>query len=85
MSKRIGVVTHFFTRIGVAVVKLETEIKLGEWVQFLGYSTDFIQRVDSMQIDHHAIQAAGPGEEIAIEVIDRVRRGDELLRESPES
>ena len=85
MSKRIGVVTHFFTRISVAVVKLETEIKQGEWVQFLGYSTDFIQRVDSMQIDHHAIQTAGPGEEIAIEVIDRVRRGDELLRESPEN
>ena len=85
MSKRIGVVTHFFNRIGVAVVKLEENIKLGEWVQFLGYSTDFIQRVDSMQINHQIIQAAGPGEEIAIEVIDRVRRGDELLRESPES
>jgi len=84
MANPIGTVIHFYNRISVAVLALDAELKVGEWVQFLGYSTDFEQPVESLEINHHKLTAAAPGEEVAMKVIDRVRAGDKIYRVVPE-
>lgn len=76
----IGEVTHFYNRIGVAVVNLTGEIKEGDQVHFFGRSTDFRQQVQSMQIEHEAVSEAGEGQEIAIKVERRVRNHDKLYK-----
>jgi putative protease len=60
---RIGEVTHFYDRIGVAVIILSGAIRLGDQVHFLGRSTDFKQEVKSLQIEHQPISEAGSGQE----------------------
>ncbi|RME90142.1 MAG: hypothetical protein D6770_03070 [Anaerolineae bacterium] len=77
---QIGEVTHYFNKIGVAVIALSGEIKIGDKVHFLGHSTDFMQEVTSMQIEHRPIQEGKPGEEIAIKVKQRVRRKDRVYK-----
>lgn len=80
----IGEVTHFYNRIGVAVVDLTGEIKEGDQVHFFGRSTDFRQQVQSMQIEHEPVSEAGNGQEIAIKVERRVRNHDKVYKLSDE-
>lgn len=80
MRERVGTVTHYFNRIHVAVIALTGELKVGDMVHIYGHTTDFIQRVGSMEVNHRKIEFAGPGEEIALEVVDRVRKGDTVYK-----
>ncbi len=79
----VGKVTHYFGRIGVAVVKLSAPLAQGDTVHFRGKSTDFTQTVESMQIEHQAVHEAKAGDEVAIKVVDRVREGDEVYKITP--
>ena len=76
----IGEVTHFYNRIGVAVLDLTESLQVGDQVHFLGRSTDFRQEVASMQIEHEAISEAGAGQEVAVKVERRVRRHDKVFK-----
>ena len=75
----IGVVTHYFDRIGVAVILLEDELYLDDWVLIEGPRTQLEQQVRSMQINHQMIDKGVPGEEIALKVDAPVREGDEVF------
>lgn len=77
-GERIGTVTHFYNRICVAVLELERDLHLGDTIHFLGRHTDFKQQVQSMEIEHQPITEASPGQEVAVKVDRRVRRGDRL-------
>jgi len=73
----IGQVTHYFDRISVAVIKLEAELIVGDWIHFYHEGrTDFFQQVESMQIDRQPIEEAFPGDEVAVQVVARVKEGD---------
>ncbi|OGO25477.1 MAG: translation elongation factor-like protein [Chloroflexi bacterium RBG_16_52_11] len=76
MDIRVGKVTHYYSRISVAVVELNAELKLGDKIAILGHSTEFTQTVESMEIEHHKINSAGAGQEIALKVWGAVRKGD---------
>jgi putative protease len=82
MEMRVGQITHYYARISVAVVDLEAELKLGDWITILGHTTEFSQRVDSMEVEHHKIESAGEGETIALKVQDYVRKGDLLYKQA---
>lgn len=77
---RVGEVTHYFNNISVAVVDLEKDLALGDTLHFLGSNTDFRQTVDSMQIEHEAVDSGAAGSEVAIKVKQRVRSGDSVFR-----
>lgn len=76
MDIRVGKVTHFYSQISVAVVELSDTLKLGDKIAILGHTTEFTQTVESMEIEHHKINAAQAGQEIALKVWDTVRKGD---------
>ena len=83
MSKeieKIGDVSHYFTRKEVAVVELVDKLKVGDTIQIKGATTDFTQNVESIQIDHSQVEAAGAGDSIGLLVIYRVRQGDEVFK-----
>jgi len=76
--KPIGVVTHYFSGINVAIVKFNQTVKKGEKIHFKGATTDFVVTIDSMQYDHQDIEAAKKGLEVGIKVGEKVREGDEV-------
>jgi putative protease len=76
----VGKVTHFYDKINVAVLNVTQALKLGDTIAILGRITDFTQPVFSMEIDHQKIEAVGPGTEIALKVIEPVRKGDEVYK-----
>ncbi len=64
----IGKVIHYYDKIGVAVVKLEKSLKVGDKVKFTHGENSFEQVVDSMQLDHKPLVAGKKGDEVAIKV-----------------
>ena len=78
MSKgeHVGEVTHYFAKIDVAVLRLTQPLSVGTQVRFVGANTDFTQEIDSIQIDHAAVEEVRPGDDVAVKVDQRVRAGD---------
>jgi putative protease len=72
----IGRITHFFSKISVAVIELKKPLKVGDTVAIKGPTTDFEQPVDSMQIEHEDVQKAEAGQSIGLKVAQRVRETD---------
>ncbi len=84
-EKLIGSVTHFFKGPSVAVVKVtEGEVAVGDEIHFVGHTTDFTERVTSMEVDHKKVERAAVGDEIAIQVVDRARPHDQVYKVLPE-
>ena len=81
-EKEIGEVTHYFNKIGVAVIKLTDNLKSGETIHIKGATTDFSQKVESMQIEHETIDEAKKGESIGLKVSKPVREKDKVYRVS---
>lgn len=77
----IGTVTHYFSKVRAAVVKLKAPLRIGEKIKIKGHTTDFTQDVTSMQIDRVDVNSAKKGQEIGILVDSRVRENDIVCKE----
>jgi putative protease len=80
MEKKIGKVTHYYDRIGVAVLELQDALKLGDTIHIVGRRTEIVQQVSSLEIEHRKVQAVGAGADVALKVYEEVHEGDEIYR-----
>jgi|UniRef100_A0A7C4TIF3 putative protease len=85
MEKLVGRVTHYFNKIGVAVIEIiDDEISIGDTIHIKGHSTDFKQIVNSMQIEHKPVEKAKKGESIGMKVDSVVHEKDQVYKIIPE-
>ena len=77
---RVGVVSHYFSHLSVAAVRLEVVLKVGDTIRVLGHTSDFRQRVDSIQIEHQSVPEAIAGDEIGLKVVQHAREHDVVYR-----
>ena len=80
-EKQIGTVSDYFAKISVAAVKLSGALKVGQEISIKGATTDFKQKVDSIQIEGKKVVEAKKGDHIGIKVKDRVRPNDKIFLE----
>jgi len=78
--QEVGKVTHFFSKISVAVVDLTATLSVGDRIRVRGPTTDFEQTVESMQIEHENVKTAKAGQSIGLKVKDRVREKDVVYK-----
>jgi hypothetical protein len=76
----IGKITHFFSKISVAVVALTDSVKVGDTLHVKGAHADFEQKLDSMQIDHKSVSDAKPGQSIGLKTLEPVHEGDMVFK-----
>jgi len=74
--KPIGEVTHYYSGLGVAIVKFSKVVRVGETIRFKGATTDFEEKISSMQYNHKNIEAAKKNQQVGIKVSEKVREGD---------
>jgi putative protease len=80
-EEKVGTVTDYFAKIGVAGIRLgDGHLEVGDRIRIRGHTTDLTQTVDSLQIEHQAVQRAERGSEVAVKVAERVRKHDEVFR-----
>lgn len=78
---KVGVITHYFGKIGVAVVKAtDGAIAIGDKIHIKGHTTDHTQVVDSLQIEHQPVQRIDVGQEAGMKVSARVHEHDEVFK-----
>lgn len=80
-GERIGVVTHYYGAPMVAIVKLETgTLRVGDTIHIRGHTSDFSQRVASIQVDHAPVQEVGPQDDFGIKVTEHAREHDVVYK-----
>jgi putative protease len=80
-QKKLGKVTHYFSEIKVAVIKLSDNLKEGDKIRITGgEDTDFSQQVKSIQIDHKKVKTAKKGKSIGLKVSKKVREGYKVFK-----
>lgn len=76
----VGKATHYFSHLGVAAIELSGSLKVGDKVHIKGHTTDFVQLVESMQIEHQPVNEAKTGDSIGLKVKEKVREGDTVYK-----
>ena len=76
MEEQIGKIIHYYDKIGVAVVRLEGPLKVGDTVHVKGKAADFEQGVESMQVDRKDVDSGKKGEEVAVKLVEKAKEGD---------
>ena len=74
--KKIGVITHYYDKIGVGIIKLNEDLSIGTHLKFQGKTTNFEQEIGQMQFDHKDIEIGKKDQEIGVKLTDKVRQGD---------
>ena len=77
----IGKVTHYFSKIGVAAIAItQDSLKVGDTIHIKGHTSDFQQKVDSMQVDNAPVQEATPGQSVGMKVHQHAREHDQVFK-----
>jgi putative protease len=80
-ESKIGVVAHYFGKIGVAAIEISAgELRVGDTIRIKGHTSDFTQSVDSMQIEHESVDVVKAGQSVGIRVTDHAREHDEVFK-----
>ena len=76
----IGSVSNYFSNISVAAFEIESgKLKVGDTVHIKGHTTDITETVASIQKEHEEIEIAKKGDDIGIQVSEKVRGGDKVF------
>ncbi len=79
-GNQIGEVSNYFEHVGVAAIKLNAGLKVGDKIRIKGGENDFEQDVGSMQIQHEKVEKAKKGDEIGIKIKEKVRKGYKVFK-----
>ena len=81
-EQRIGVVTHYFSHLSVAVMQLEpgATLRVGDLIHIRGHTTDLTQKVESLEVDHAPVAEVGPKDDFGLKVIEHVRDHDVVFK-----
>jgi putative protease len=84
-EQKIGIVTHYFGKIGVAALKItDGELSVGDTIHIKGHTSDFTQTVDSMQAEHESVEVARAGDEVGVKTAEYVREQDAVYKVIPD-
>ncbi len=76
----IGEVMSFYSHINVIAVQLSGSLKIGDKIHVKGATTDFTQKIDSMQVEHKKVLAAKKGDSVGIKIKDKARKNDKVYK-----
>ncbi|MDP2930198.1 MAG: hypothetical protein Q8N56_01130 [bacterium] len=71
----IGKVVHYFDKAGVAIVELSSGLKVGDNIKVVCGETDFIQPVESMEVEHQKVEEGKKGDSIGLKVGQKAKEG----------
>ena len=82
--ERIGVVTHYYSHLSVATLRLESgTLRVGDVIHIRGHTTDFGQRVESLEVNHAPATEVGPNDDFGLKVVGNAREHDVVYKVPP--
>lgn len=81
MEERIGSVIKFFDKTSIAAVKLDFgDLAVGDVIRIKGTSTDFTQKIETMEFDHKSVAKAMRGQFTGIKLSQAAKPFDLVYR-----
>jgi len=85
MEEEIGKITHYFSKINVGVLEMTNgSVRIGDTIHIKGHTTDYYQKIQSMQVEHASVESAEEGMEVGLKVESPVREGDGVFKVTKE-
>jgi hypothetical protein len=83
-GQRIGVVTHYYSHVSVATLRLDSgTLRVGDVIHIRGHTTDFSQRVESLEVNHAPVTEVGPNDDFGLKVVEHAREHDVVYKVRP--
>ena len=83
-GERIGVVTHYYSHLSVAILRLESGmLRVGDVIHIRGHTTDLSQRVESLEVNHAPATEVGPNDDFGLKVVGHVREHEVVYKVRP--
>ncbi|MEK7482482.1 MAG: hypothetical protein AAB620_01670 [Patescibacteria group bacterium] len=80
-EKPVGVISHYFSNIEVAVIELFGPLQVGDTIRVVGgEGTDFNQEVESMEAEHEKKKKAKKGDSVGLKITEKVREGYKVYK-----
>ena len=77
----LGKVTHYFSKIGVVAIEITQDtLCVGDTIHIKGHTSDFSQKIDSMQIDGKSVAEATIGQSVGLRVTEHAREHDQVFK-----
>lgn len=80
MEKEIGKVVHYFDKAMVAVIKLSGDLTVGDTIKFAHGEHEFSQKVESIQVEHEAVQSGKAGGEVAVKINEATHQNAKVYK-----
>lgn len=77
---KVGKITHYYEKIGVAVIELSDTLSVGDTIRISGHGKEFTQPVTSIQVEHENIESAKKGNVVGLKLDQEAREGDEVFK-----
>ncbi len=85
MEEEIGKITHYFSKINVGILELSKgTLQVGDTIHIKGHTSDFYQKIESMQLEHNPVDKVKAGEPVGIKVENSVRENDVVFKVTEE-
>jgi putative protease len=85
MEDEIGKITHYFSKINVGILELSKgTLQVGDTIHIKGHTSDFYQKIESMQMEHDPVDKVKQGEPVGIKVENSVRENDAVFKVTEE-
>ena len=79
-EQEVGRIVDYFAKVGVAGIAMTGDLTVDDTIHIKGHTTDFQQKVGSMQIEHEMVEQAKSGDSVGIKVKDRCRAHDVVYK-----
>jgi hypothetical protein len=78
VEQQIGVVTHYYSHLSVVALQLEpgTKVRVGDVIHIRGHTTDFTQKVESLEVNHAPVTEVGSHDDFGLRVVEHAREHD---------
>jgi len=82
---KIGHITHYFGHVGGGAIQLtDGGLAVGDTIHVKGHTSDFLQVVESMQIEHANVPKAACGQNVGTKLKEHVREHDTVFKVVPD-
>lgn len=80
MNIKVGRISHYYDKIGVAVIEVAKPIKVGDKIKIIGHDKEFTQDIVSLQMEHLNVEKAKAKSSVGMKVDSPVKDGDEVYK-----